>query len=228
MLAWPIRTLFPRNVLASPSTGAAKFGGRTLNGAMRLISWDAGGLWRITYDDIFIDRRDQVLAAQALDGALDGGATTIIVYRFPGRQSPDGIPTLSPHSDGSTFSDDTEYASEGSESYIHAAAALGATSVVMRRPAAAALLYGGEDFSLMTEDGPRLHRIIKITDEAVEGDWRIYSLDIRVPLRADIEADAEANFRNPACVMRIANYPDLAVLLERHKRGRFRAEFVEA
>lgn len=213
--------------MASPSMGAVKYGGRTLNGSPRVTSWDAGGLWRLTLEDIILRTREQILTAQALDALLDGGATPIAVFRYPGARNPDGTSAGVPHSDGAPFSDGSLYAS-GSESRVAEPALMGSTLLVIERPAAAPLLIGGEDFSLLTPDGPRMHRGAQIETEEVIGDWRRYTLRIRVPLRADAIVGQDLNYRNPACMMRMTNYQDFAAMLERNRWGTISAEFVEA
>lgn len=230
---WPVRILTPRNISASPSGTAAKFGGRTLNGAARAVQWSAGGLWRIVYEDIFIDTRQQVLAAQALDAQLDGGATPIIVPRMPGRQRPDGTVLAVPYSDDSYHSDGSGFASTGAEAAVGSGALMSATTLEIIRPIAAAPLIGGEDFSLEVEgqanipDGPRLHRIARILNIADGEAERAYTVEIRTPLRADVAPGADVNFGDPRGLMRLANYEEFVALLERHKRSIFTAVFLE-
>lgn len=230
---WPVCLLTPRDISASPSGTAAIFGGRTLSGAARAAQWSAGGLWRVAYESIYVSTREQVLAAQALDAILDGGATPIIIPRMPGRQSPDAPGVAVPHSDGTFFDDGTGYVGEGDEAQAHASALMGATTIVIRRPVEAPMLIGGEDFSVMVPEsenliaGPRLHRIARILNIALVGDFRVYTIEIRTPLRGDLAADAAVNFRNPACLMRLANYADFVLMLRRHRSGTFDALFIE-
>lgn len=229
LLRWPVCTLTPKDILASPSKGAAVNGGRTLSGRARKIAWGAGGLWRASYLNIKIRTRDQILAAQALDAYLDAGATRIIVPRLPASRNPDGPVGYVPHSDGSSFSDGSLYAGEGSDTYIGGAVSRSATEIEIDRPLAATLLTGGEDFSLIDPDGlPEMHRIARILDAVVAGERRVYTVSIRVPMRSDAVAARELNFRNPAFVATLDNPEEFAAVLEGHRSGTFTAEWTEA
>jgi|GEM_PF-1579970 len=230
---WPVCTLKPLHIASWFSGGAAKVGGRTASGALRVAQWSAGGLVRITYADINVLTRTQILAAQALEGILDGGATPIIVPMLPWLRAPDvdggtggygGVP----HSDGTPFSDGSLYASSGEEALTYASALMNATTIQIVRPGAAQALIGGEMFSVENDDGPEGHKIIRILDMATVGPDVVYTVVIRVPLRADIAAGSAVAMKDPRCLVRMENAAELGVLLRNRRYGKFTAQFVEA
>ena len=224
LYVWP-SLLIPENQQWTPSNGAARDGGRTLAGTRRMASWAAGGAWSAMFENVALSTPDEILTAQALDALLNGGAEPIVVPRRPGDQAP-GVVAYVPFSDDSTFSDGTEFASEGPYGVLDGAVAAYDTEIAFTWPGEA--LRGGEDFSLETADGPRLHRIAQFTTiEAISGGFS-YVAQIRTPARTSHLSGAEMNFVNPKCTMHMTNAKELSAMLQINRWGFFNAEFVEA
>lgn len=224
LYVWP-SILCPENQQWSPSSGAARNGGRTLAGTRRMSSWAAGGCWTARLERVALTTEDAILTAQALDALLNGGVEPIVVPRLPGDQAP-GLVSYVPFSDGSTFSDGSLFAGEGPYGVLDAAADAYDTTIRFTWPGDA--LRGGEDWSVETADGPNLHRLGQFTTiEAIEGGF-YYEALIRTPLRAGQLAGAEMNFVNPKCTMHMTNAQELSAMLQINRYGFFDAEFVEA
>jgi len=224
LYVWPA-LLMPENQQWTPSTGAARNGGRTLAGTRRMASWSAGGCWSAMFENVALSTPDEILTAQALDALLNGGAEPIVVPRRPGDQAP-GVVSYVPFSDDSTFSDDTSFESATPYGELDAAVSAYATSIAFTWAGDA--LRGGEDFSLETADGPRLHRIAKFTTiEAIAGGF-YYEAEIRTPARTSHLSGDQMNFINPKCTMLMTNAQELSAMLQINRWGFFNAEFVEA
>lgn len=224
---WPIAVLAPLSVRFSPSSGAARSGGRTLNGSSRMTSWQAGGLWRGSYYQISLYSPERILLAEALEAILDAGAEPMAIPRLPGLRAPAGTQLAEvPHSDGAVFSDDSLYASSGPKGILAADAAVFATTISLLWPGLTELLGG--DFEVTSPEGPRLHRIKRFLDRGGTAGAYVYGVEISPPLRCDLLAGAELNFTDPRCLMRLANPDAFAATLEMNRWGTFDAEFVEA
>lgn len=225
LYVWPA-LLMPEAQQWSPSAGAARDGGRSLSGSRRVATWAGGGIWRARFRNVAVGTPDEVLTAQALDALLNDGVEPIAVPRNPGEQGPGGLVAYTPFSDGSTFSDGTEFASAAPYGLLDGSVAAYATTISFTWPGDA--LRGGEDFSFETPDGPNLHRIGRFESiEAIEGGYA-YTAEVRTPIRAAQSSGAELNFINPHATMRMTNARELSAMLELNRIGFFDAEFEEA
>lgn len=225
LMVWPCGVLIARDRLWSPSNGAARDGGRTLGGIRRTTTWQAGGAWRATLSGIWIRTREQILAAQAMDALLDGGATKIAVGRCPGRTAP-VLGAYVPFSDGAIFRDGAAFESGGPNGVLVSGADKFATALTFDWSGPP--LLGGEDFSVETTEGPRLHRIARFDSITVTPTGHRYVAELRPPLRAPVSAGDQMNFARPHCLMQLDNAGSFAAMLEINRTGRFDAEFVEA
>lgn len=224
---WPIALLPPKDVRFTPSAGAARSGGRTLNGSVRMTSWAAGGLWRATYLRIPVVTAEKTLLAEAIEALLDGGAEPMAIPRLPGLRAPQGVTTDGvPHSDGSPFSDGSLYDGFGIRGLVSASAALADTELSFVWPGQLGLLGG--DFEVMAPEGPRLHRIKRFITRTGGAGAYSYTVEVTPPLRCDVEAGSEMDFTTPRCLMRLANPEAFAPVLEMNRWGFIDAEFVEA
>lgn len=176
-------------------------GGGSLSGDEDIIATDGGGRVFVEIGDPYLDDADAALAWRALDAYCDGGARAIIVPFCDGRHQPTQGFSDTPHSDGSTFSDETEYSQGDASGEVAADAALRATVLQLSDLAMARPLMGGEWLSI---DHPtmrwRAYRIAEIT--AQDADAGTATVSIRPPLREATAAGTPVDFALPRCVMR--------------------------
>lgn len=224
---WPIALLSPRNVRFSPSSGAARSGGRTLNGSARMTTWQAGGLWRGTYFQIPVVTPEKILLAEAIEALLDSGAEPMAIPRLPGLRAPQAASGGSvPHSDDTPFEDGALYGPSALNGTLDADAQVFATTLSFSWPGLSHLVGG--DFEVMAPEGPRLHRIKRFLDRSGTAGAYTYDVEISPPLRCDLAVGAVLNFVDPHCLMRLANPEAFAATLEMNRWGFIDAEFVEA
>jgi hypothetical protein len=174
--------------------GSVTDGGASLSGINDPIESDGGGYWRADFTNGTARTREQGLAWRAITEGLDNGATAINVLICERLFQPVNAFVTVTHSDGTPFSDDSEYASSGAD-YTAASAALRATTLTIAGDSEQALL-GGELFSIQHATwGWRLYRVIKINGNAIT---------IRPPLREAIDDATPLEFDRPRCQMRLA------------------------
>ena len=213
MDTWPINLFAPRSVRWRLQ-GVSNSGGTSVSGLNRFARTDGGGFWVCQMSGIWLRRRDHLLAMRALEGLLAGGVATILVPSCECRLKPLPVEVTTcggtvPHSDGSPFSDGTEYVS-GAIEITAAAAALRATSLTISIVTGSGL-RGGEHFSIdHTTKGRRMYRVIRVGEAGV--------VTIDPPLREAITADTILDFDNPSLPMRILNPDDFFGAIE---LGRF-------
>lgn len=223
---WP-KILSPRSSRFTPS-GASRSGGRTLNGSVRVTSWQAGGVWKGGLYQIPLVTPDKILLAEMMEAILDGGAEPLAVPRLPGLRAPGSYGRFEavPHSDASSFSDESLYGGSEIGGQVTVAAALFDTRLSFSWAGPSHLLGG--DFEVSAPEGPRMHRIKRfLVRSGVPGAF-VYEIEIAPPLRCDLAAGAEMNFADPHCLMRLSNADAIAATLEVNRYGVLDAEFVEA
>ena len=225
--SWPIDILIPRDKRFSPMSGAARGGGRTLNGSVRVTNWQAGGLWRGRYVQVGVYEPEDVLLAEAIEAILDCGAEPMAIPLLPLGRAPFSNPTgPTPHSDGSPFSDGGLYGGANIMGVLSTDADCFATSLAFTWAGPVHILGG--DFEVMSPDGPRAHRIKRfLSREGTSGAF-VYEVEVSPPLRCDLIAGATLDFENPRCMMRLANPEAFAPVLEFGWYGFIDADFVEA
>lgn len=224
---WPIDLLIPRDKQFSPMSGAARYGGRTLNGSARVTSWQAGGLWRGKYIQIGLHEPEKVLLLEAIEAILDAGAEPMAIPLLPLARAPLSYATgPAPHSDGSPFSDDSEYAGSNIRGVLAENAEIFGTLLTFTW-SGPVHIFGG-DFEVAAPEGPRAHRIKRFRSRAGAPGAFIYQVEISPPLRCDLVAGAPLDFENPRCLMRLTNPEAFAPVLEFGEYGFIDAEFVEA
>lgn len=177
-------------------------GGESLSGDEDLIATDGGGRVFVEIGDPYLDDPEAALAWRALDAYLDGGARAIIVPFCDGRHQPYAADITVPHSDDTTFSDETEYLQSGATGRIAQDAALRATTLHLDNLDLPRDLLGGEWLSI---DHPtmrwRAYRIAEILEYDAENGTATVS--IRPPLRDAVAAGENVDFANPRCTMRV-------------------------
>lgn len=207
---WP-RALFPAAEVRWTLQHRTIQGGIPVELGPRMSGTTGGGLWVCEMSGIWLRKREQIMAARALDAILDGGLTSIVVGGCESRFATWARPTDPvPHSDGAPFSDDTFYAGASPVGTVAADAALRATTLTITLPDGASLM-GGEAISINHPTrGQRRYTIARV-GEAGE-------VTIRPPLREAVTAGTEVDFATGACVMRMAN---AAEFFETIRLGRF-------
>lgn len=216
-------------------SGRAITGGQSISGATQSVNTTGGGLWVFELAGARLRTAAQLKAWRAMEALIDDGVSSIIVPLCDYRQAPvpivDGSPVYTsssavPHSDGAFFSDGTGYMGSGPGGMVSVGAALRATSLRLQMSAAGPLV-GGEHFSLTHETaGRRLYRVRTVEADLGGG---VYDVTIRPPLRDVVAAGAEADFRRPSCLMKVASPHEMAPTVE-HLRFASGADvrFVEA
>lgn len=171
-------------------------GGTSLDGGEDVIATDGGGRWGGTLADFYLDDERVGKAYRALSALSDGGARAFAVPFCDHRYQPVGIGNAdAPHSDGSLFSDDTEYSQGGGGVTISAAAPLRSTSLVLSGlDSIGGELIGGETFSI--DHLTMRHRAYRVA--TVNGN----TITFRPPLREAVPTGTAISF-DPMCMMRV-------------------------
>ena len=201
MKVFPI-CLFAPNEFQADIDRRTISGGEALSGDEDLIATDGGGRVFVEIGDPFLDDASAALAWRALDAYLDGGARAIIVPFCDGRHQPWAASITVPHSDDTTFSDETEYLQSGAHGLVAQPAALRATILDLEDLDLPRDLLGGEWLSI---DHPtmrwRAYRIAEVLEQdAGAGTARV---SIRPPLREAVAVGENVEFAKPRCTMRV-------------------------
>lgn len=171
-------------------------GGVALNGEESIIVTDGGGRWVAEYQDAPLNTREKVMSWRAQRALLNGGTRPVIFPICDARHQPVAGKVRVPHSDGTSFDDDTLYSGGDCSVFAASSEPLGRTWMTINPVALGKPLIGGEKFSI---DHPtwrdRLYEIYFI-----EGDF----IKFRPRLREAVPAGTELNFSNPRCVMRLS------------------------
>lgn len=187
--------------LLTPQTERWRLQGVTLNGGVTLAGTttvgrtDGGGLW-VGEQTFLLHTRDQIKAARAIEASLDGGVGKIVAWSFELPFAPEGL-SLSevPHSDGTPFSDGSEYLTVPHGAVTTADSALRATTLTVTM--ISGVIQGGERFSIVhPTKGWRRYTVSR-----VDGD----QITIRPPLREAAAAGTELNFLRVGTEARLAN-----------------------
>jgi hypothetical protein len=221
-ILWPVGVLRPRNVSFDiyPRTLA---GPTSVSGKTQTVSSDAG-IWRITFGDITVRNRAEVLAWRGIDAILEGRLNPILVPFCRAYQPvPDGAVAAGlyddvPHDDDSPFDDETEYGATVIEVETSASASSGATSMAVTIGYADTIVPG-QVFSI----GERAYRVRTITYASATA----ATITFRPPLREAVASAAELNFDNPVCRMRLASDSEMALPLSGRRRATETVNFVE-
>lgn len=175
-------------------------GGTALSGDETLIGTDGGGRVFVEMDDFYLDEPQTALAWSAISALMDGGLRPMIVPICDAVHQPTNGFVYVPHSDGTSFSDETLY--EQGTSVVHLAedAILRAATLQLDITALGRALLGGEWLSI--DHGTWRWRAYKIA-EIIAQDGVSATITIRPTLREATLAGAIVDFDNPRCVMRL-------------------------
>lgn len=175
-------------------------GGAALSGDEDIVATDGGG--RVFYEisDPFLDDVPTALAWRAISAYLDDGARAIIVPLCDARHQPNYDLATVPHSDGSPFSDESEYVTSGSQAAIILAAPLRSTTIRINKATLGRSLLGGEWLSINHPAWRwRAYRVAEILEQTDNEAL----LSIRPPLREAVAIGEAVDFNDPRCVMRL-------------------------
>lgn len=216
MIYWPNK-LAPVSVainLAPRSLG----GSAAISGMQQNVSSSAG-VWIIAYEGIAVVGADRIKMWRAIQAQTDGRVNKIVLpIRNTSQLRPGGklYGGKIGFSDGGSFSDGSQYASDIGAT-MGADAARGATEITIAGPVS--LLDAGQHFSI----GERLH-IIKYL-----GDVTSTSAAVKVspPLREAAVAGTSLNFIRPVCTVRLGSDTEMDLTLTANRYGSPTVRFVE-
>jgi len=199
IVVWPWRILKPTSVQPNP-VAFTRSGGKSLGGLSRNTRTDRGW-WSIAYRGVALtnpsQRRSWNMMRQQFGGMA--GSVAVPVWSHDLAEWPAGASNgelLSPHSDGSPFSDGSLYSQRiPIDVEMVSLAEIGDTSVTLR------LVYGINSLS-----GIRFsynHALYETgMPTLISGDE--WTLPIFPAIRADIPAGAELEVAMPTCLVKLA------------------------
>ena len=194
IIVWPHKLLTPEECRAYPNP-FTRSGGRTLGGVKPSYRTDLGH-WAIELVNVPLVTTPQKRTWDAIDTYLGGSSGRIAVPAWAmdsapyesGQEEPE---IHVPHSDGSTFSDGSEYQQSAISVVSVGVTALGATVMSMR------IIKGAADLS-----GVRFsynHALYK-TGQVVSVEDDVWTVRITPQVRELIPAGADLEFDRPTCV----------------------------
>ncbi|GLK78053.1 hypothetical protein GCM10008171_33070 [Methylopila jiangsuensis] len=164
-----------------------------------------GGLWRIEMQEVFLETREEWATWRAIRARQRNGATAIVVPLERRPYFAQGVTAMgsAPHSDGSPFSDGSEYATATITAEVLSPAAHAAVALRVRVWNAEPLI-GAEPFTIVHPlAGARLYEVIGLEAAAGPGGSTDYELRISPPLRQAVSAGEAIDFNRPRCLMRL-------------------------
>ena len=178
-------------------------GGRSLGGVVQEGRFDGGPFWTLSLTGMAIKTVAKIRLAKALQGLLDSGSpievgTSEAAFTVLAAGSTrDSVP----FSDDATFDGGAEFAASPVTATITDDAALRATSLTFDQVGMAPL-QGGEEFTVVTASGPRMHRVIEVSGTAAQP-----TISFIPPLREAMTAGQALDFNRPRCVMKMVQMP---------------------
>lgn len=189
---WP-EVLQPAQLLANPSP-FSRSGGPSIGGISRTIRTDRGW-WRIGYRSVLLYSVAERRLWNAIRTAAGGRSGLLAVPVWQKDIVPNGGAVLVPHSDGSSFSDDSLYSQPGVRAVLVGEAVRGATSITLR------IVDGIDELA-----GIRFsyqHALYETGfPTAVSGtDWTV---PVFPAIRVTIPAASQLEFDLPTCLVHLA------------------------
>jgi len=214
---WPVAVLRPQNV-AFDLAPRSLAGPSSVSGKTQVVSSDAG-IWKATFGNIVIRRREEVLMHRALAAILEGRAGTILVPLCRAYQPIPadiaGMEEETPHEDGSFFDDGSGYVGAIVDVSAQAPAPVRAVSMTVTVTRAGDI-QPGQHFSIRE----RLYRIRGF--DASTG-----AMTFRPPLREAVSVGEALNFDDPVCRMRLATDDAMDLDLSLRRFGTPTVNFIE-
>lgn len=222
-IVWPCDVLKPRNRQVDPVYRSVS-GGTSVSGLSQVVASDAG-IWKATFDTVWVRSAAQVKVWRALRSHAEGRLNPLVICVCEGSRrplpddvSPEDINQQVPHSDDAFFSDDTGYVSTWTSISTSAPAALRATTLPLLKEVSADL-EPGQLFSI----GDRLYEIKKIVTQ----DDATATIKIWPPLREFVSLGAQLNFDRPVLRVRLAGDDEMDLPLELNRFASRTVNFLE-
>jgi len=175
-------------------------GGKSLSGIEDTIATDGGGRWYANADSVALHKREKIMGWRAFVSATGGGVDPFIFPICDARHQPVQGKTRVPHSDGTSFDDDTLYSQGDCSVFIAENAPLRATTIKVTIQSLGRPLIGGERFTIVHETWrERAYQIGQITDLTATS----ATLQFHTPLREAVTAGTPVDFNNPRFVARV-------------------------
>ena len=231
----------PGRMTAPRIIGGAIEGGAALSGVTLASDVSGGGLVAVDYNDIQVgnSNRDRILFFNRLMNTLQGGIRPVVVplmtdYFAPCADSlfatPGASPySLEPFSDGSTFSDGSEFSTPPVTGSIQNVGAAGDGTVTLMvlggRP-----LQGGEWFGVIhPSKSYRAYNVTDVDSQSVDSHGNVTAtVGIRPPLRDATSVGLNVDWWRPRCLMRIKSGADATLDLSQFWYSTPSLAFVEA
>jgi hypothetical protein len=216
-IRWPIHVLAAKDVAfdISPRSLAAP---PSVSGFGQVVASDAG-IWKATFGNVIIRRRQHTLAWRAIDTLLEGRLNSILVPLCRGYQPvpPDAAPLYEevPHSDDALFDDDTGYIGRVIDVKTVGSMAVRAVSGTVSVGYAGSI-EPGQHFSA----GERLYRVRSFNPETG-------AITFRPPLRESVPSGTNLEFDDPVCRMRLATDDAMNLDLALRRFGNPTVNFIE-
>lgn len=222
-IIWPCDVLKPRNRAVNPVYRSVS-GGIAVNGFSQVVASDAG-IWKATFDGIWIRTANQVKAWRAVRSHAEGRLNPILICVCEGSRKPiaSGVPSGEaggqvPHSDDALFSDNTGYVTGWSDAVASANAIQRAVNLSVAKGSYTTLEVG-QLFSI----DERLYEIKKINSQSST----TASIKIWPPLRNDVGSGERLEFDHPVLRVRLAEDSSMDLDLELNRFASPTVNFVE-
>lgn len=221
-LNWPTNLLRPAKATASP-VAFTRSGGRSLGGIERTTRTDRG-YWRISLSDITVWSSEMRRTWNAIRTQLNGRAGIVAVPAWSFDSAPYASgqrenPILTPHEDGSTFDDGTEYLQGAIDIEMASFAPLGSTVATLKLVKASSA--SGIRFSYQHA----LYETGAILAQPAEDTFQV---SIFPAVRQAIPANASLECDVPTCLVHLADDRGMDIDLSAGEIDAASVEFVEA
>lgn len=188
---------------------------------------DGGGRWACTLSGTWLRNRELIKLARAVEVLSNGGLTTFTLRTCEAGFAPylpGAGPATVPHSDGTPFSDGTEYSQTGIFARVDESVAKRATALNIRLVLSAPFI-GGEAFSIVhpTMGERRYH--VGYAWPVVDN---IQEISIWPPMREAVSEDTPINLYNPGNAMYLANSEEFLADINMGRFSRANAQFEES
>lgn len=199
ILVWPRAVLRPEECRAN-LVAFTRSGGMSVGGGKASVRTDLG-FWSVELVNIPIAKTGQRKAWDAITQILGGssGRMAIPVWgrdTAPYESGEYEAPVISPHSDGSLFSDGSGYVTNAISAVTVGTTPIGATQITIN------VIKGGSDFTGVKFS--RNHALYQ-TGQVISVVGTVWTLRISPSIRETIPAGSALNFDQPTCLCRLVD-----------------------
>lgn len=175
-------------------------GGRSLSNIEDRIATDGGGFWYANADSIALHKPEKIMAWRAFNSATSGGIEPFVFPICDARHQPIAKRFRVPHSDGTSFDDDTLYTQGECAVFVAENAPLRATTIKLTIASLGKPLIGGERFTIVHDNWrERAYQIGEIIDQTATS----ATVQFHTPLREAVTAGTPVDFNNPRFVAHV-------------------------